>query len=63
MFFEPASVEEVSMIINNLKPKNSSGYDGISSKLLKMLHPVIIYPLTDIINKSLQEGIFPNDMK
>ena len=63
MFFEPASVEEVSRLINNLKPKNSSGYDDISNKLLKMLHPVIICPFTEIINRSLQEGIFPDDMK
>ena len=63
MFFEPASVEEVSRLINNLKPKNSSGYDDISNKLLKMLHPVIIHPFTEIINRSLQEGIFPDDMK
>ena len=63
MFFEPASVEEVSRTINNLKPKNSSGYDDISNKLLKILHPVITHPLTNIINMSLQEGIFPNDMK
>ena len=63
MFFEPASVEEVSRLINNLKPKNSSGYDDISNKLLKTLHPVIIHPFTEIINRSLQEGIFPDDMK
>ena len=63
MFFEPASVEEVSRLINYLKPKNSSGYDAISNKLLKMLHLVIIHPFTEIINMSLQEGIFPNDMK
>ena len=63
MFFEPASVEEVSRTINNLKPKNSSGYDDISNKLLKILHPVITHPLTNIINMSLQEGIFPDDMK
>ena len=63
MFFEPASVEEVSRLINNLKPKNSSGYDDISNKLLKMLHLVIIHPFTEIINMSLKEGIFPDDMK
>ena len=63
MFFNPASVEEVSKIINALKPKNSSGYDDISNKLLKLLHPVIIEPLTEIINRSLQEGSFPDGMK
>ena len=63
MFFEPASVEEVSNLINALKPKNSSGYDDISNRLLKELHPVIIEPLTDIINRSLHQGTFPDDMK
>ena len=63
MFFEPASVEEVSSIIRSLKPKNSSGYDDISNKLLKELHPVILQPLTEIINRSLHEGIFLEDMK
>ena len=50
MFFEPASVEEVSRLINTPKPKNSSGYDDISNKLLKTLHPVITEPFTEIIN-------------
>ena len=59
MFFEPASLQEVSNIIQSLKPKNSSGYDDISNKLVKELHPVILKPLTEVINRSLQEGIFP----
>ena len=63
MFFEPASVNEVSRLISNVKPKNSSGYDDISNKLLKTLHSVIIEPFTEIINRSLQEGSFPDDMK
>ena len=40
MYFQPASVEEVSKVISELKPKTSSGYDNISNKLLKQLHPV-----------------------
>ena len=44
MYFQPASVEEVSKVISGLKPKTSSGYDNISNKLLKRLHPVIIVP-------------------
>ena len=63
MYFKPASVEEVSQLIANLKPKTSSGYDNISNKLLKQLHPVIIVPLTEIINRSLNEGCFPDSMK
>ena len=63
MYFKPASVDEVSKLISELKPKTSSGYDNISNKLLKQLRPVIIEPLTEIINRSLSEGCFPESMK
>ena len=63
MYFQPASEEEVSKLISKLKPKTSSGYDNISNKLLKQLHPVIVSPLTEIINRSLSEGCFPDSMK
>ena len=63
MFFEPVTMQEVSNIIQALKPKHSSGYDDISNKLIKELHPVILKPLTEVINRSLQEGTFPDDMK
>ena len=46
-----------------MKPKTSSGYDDISNKLVKELHPVILEPLTEVINRSLHEGIFLKDMK
>ena len=63
MFFEPVTMQEVSNIIQSLKPKHSSGYDDISNKLIKELHPVILKPLTEVINRSLQVGTFPDDMK
>ena len=49
--------------INNLPAKNSSGCDGISSKLLKVIEPVIIKPLTLLINQVLNSGIFPDKLK
>jgi hypothetical protein len=30
------SIREIENIIKSLKPKNSSGYDGISTKLIKI---------------------------
>ena len=63
MYFMLASLEEVSRLISELKPKNSSGYDNISNKLPKQLHPGITVSLTEIINRSLNEGIFPESMK
>ena len=49
--------------INNLPTKNSCGYDDISSKLLKLIAPVIIKPLLLLINQVLNTGIFPDKLK
>jgi hypothetical protein len=46
-----------------LTNKNSSGFDGISIKLVKKLTPVITEPLSAIANKSFQLGIFPRSCK
>ena len=53
----------INKIINNLPPKSSSGCDGISSKLLKVIAPVIIKPLTLLINQVLNTGTFPDKLK
>ena len=50
-------------LITDLIPKNSSGYDNLSNRLLKKLLPPLIEPLTIVFNKSLAEGIFPEAMK
>ena len=53
----------VKKTINNLPTKNSCGYDDISSKLLKVIAPVIIKPLTLLINQVLNTGLFPDKLK
>ena len=53
----------VKKTINNLPTKNSCGYDDISSKLLKVISPVIIKPLTLLINLVLNTGIFQDKLK
>lgn len=58
-----SSSKEVENIIKSLKPKNSSGYDGISTKLLKISSSFISSPLTYICNKSISLGIFPHRLK
>ena len=63
MYFNPTSAHEISNIIKKLENKSSHGYDQISNKLLKELHPVISHPLMLVFNKSLEEGVFPELMK
>jgi hypothetical protein len=50
-------------IIQSLKYKNSPGYDGISSRVLKVSAPYVLSPLTYIFNKLLSTGIFPERLK
>ena len=63
LYLNPTSELEISRIIKKLENKNSYGYDQISNKLIKELHPVISDPLTIVYNKSLEEGKFPKLMK
>ena len=61
--FTEIQEESVSQIINNLSNKNSYGCDGISSKLLKLIEPDIVKPLTLLINQVLNTGQFPDKLK
>jgi len=49
-FMSPTDPIEISRIIMTLKPKNSSGHDGISSKLLKTLNQSICIFICIITN-------------
>ena len=52
----------INKIIHNLAPTSSSGCHGISSKLLKVIAPVIIKPLTLLINQVLNTGTFEDKL-
>lgn len=61
--FSPCSKDKVKKIIGKLSAKKSTGLDGISMELVKFSLDQIIQPLTDIINTSLNEGVFPDEGK
>jgi hypothetical protein len=63
MVVVPVTEAELISIICSLNNKTSSGYDGISNKLLKFCGPFISRPLSYIFNKSLSLGIFPDRLK
>jgi hypothetical protein len=63
LVLELTSEPEVFSIIKKFSPKNSSGWDGISTKVLKKSSLFIVTPLTHVINDSLSKGIFPNKLK
>jgi hypothetical protein len=61
--FNNTSTKEIERTINSLKPKNSHGYDEISTKILKVSAPFINSPLNYICNKSILSGTFPTRLK
>lgn len=63
LFLYPTDNKEVYSIIMNLKNKKSVGYDEIPVTLLKYVAAEISMPLVYIINLSLSNGIFPEQLK
>lgn len=61
--FEIVSEAEVSKAIDSINSKSSSGFDGLSTKLLKSIKNIILKPITLTINQSLKTGIFPSKLK
>jgi len=59
------STKEIKKIIKSRKSKNSSGYDGISTKLIKISSPFNGSPLahTVYVTNPYFMGIFPDHMK
>ena len=51
----PVTEGEIRWIINSMKPKISLGYDGISTKILKLCGSQISKPLDFIIDKSIKQ--------
>jgi hypothetical protein len=63
MKIHPVTEAEIISIIINLKSKNSSGYDGITNKIMKLCRQQISKPLTYVINKSLIHGCISRKVK
>ena len=63
LFLAPTSEEEIHYLINSLPNKARSGHNSISNNLLKKISPSILEPLAIIFNKSLNTGVFPEEMK
>ena len=61
--FKSINADTVKNIINQLKPKPTSGSDKLSNKLLKEIKDIVAEPLCIIINQSFHSGIFPDELK
>ena len=62
MVLSEVVADEVNVIIKNLKD-SSSGWDSISSSVVKKTSASIITPLTHVFNISIMNGVFPSELK
>ena len=63
LHFKPVDDNFVKKQINSISVKKATGVNNISLLLLKQASSIIAQPLTKLINKSMQQSIFPDDLK
>ncbi len=61
--FDPVSCSEVKNIITSMPTNKAPGKDKVNMRIIKDCLPVILGPLTDIINASLTSSEFPQSWK
>ena len=62
LFLEPLYPGEIDMIVQNLK-HSAPGHDEITTAVSQLALPSIRTPLVHVMNLSLAEGIFPDELK
>ena len=63
IFLKACNQSEIAELINNFSNSKSCGPFSIPTKILKEFSQYFIEPITVIVNKSLEEGIFPQLLK
>ena len=61
--FTPVTCTQVERIVSSMPSNKSPGTDKVSMRIIKDCLPVILGPLTDIINCSFATSTFPNSWK
>ena len=60
---KPIEESFISKQINKLSLKKANGHGGISAKILKFAKPVVLQPITFLINESIKVSEFPVECK
>ena len=63
MVIDKITTQEVFKIINSFKNKYAAGIDEFPIFLIKRCASAILHPITDIINSSFANGVFPDALK
>jgi len=63
IFLSPTTPEEILTLINGLDSKNSCGHDDIPVRTSKLSKYLLAPLLSNVINGSICDGVFPNNLK
>ena len=63
MFLHPTTPEEIHTVIKSMKNKFSCGHDGVPLVVFKRCAPYMLNILTELVNTSLEQGVFPEELK
>jgi len=61
--FNPITQTELLKIIDSLLPKNSSGFDGLTNRMIKKEKVKFSRLIINLINETITSGIFPEVLK
>jgi retron-type reverse transcriptase len=61
--FNSTNIDNVSKILSKLDVSKSTGYDTLSSKIIKLSSPTIVHFITDIMNDMFVSKTFPKQLK
>ena len=61
--FHPIDQNSVMIYLKQFKTRKATGFDNIPGKILKLAHEPLSIPLTFLINSSISQNVFPDDLK
>ena len=61
--FHTVDSSSVCMYLKQFNPKKATGFDNIPGRILKLAHNELAYPLTYVINSSINQNVFPSILK
>ena len=62
IFLSDVTIDEMKTVVLYLK-HGAAGWDDITPPILKIIHHSVNHPLVYMSNLSLQQGIFPKELK
>lgn len=63
LFMKPTTAHDIYLIIKSLKNTNSTGYDDISTKVVKYVAATTAPVLSYLVNLSIETGVYPKKLK